>query len=121
MEKRNFTRIIFQSEAVVRYNDEIIEGDIGNLSLRGMLFLTSHELPAGSLITIKILLSGSSSELSVNLRGRVVRCFQGTLAVEFQEMDLDSFIHLKNIILYNTGDDQEVEEEFHRYLQSKPA
>ena len=117
MEKRHFTRIPFQSEAMVQYKDKTFQGEVENLSLKGMFFKAGSEIPLNVPVEIKIFLSGTSSELAINVSGKVVRQDQEGLAVRFEKLDMDSFIHLKNVVAYNTGDEAQVMEEFYNYLK----
>ena len=115
--KRNFTRVTFDSEATVHYGDLTIRGKIDNLSLQGMLLRTSEKVPLNEEVEIKVSLSGASSELVVSLTGKAIRGTEDFLAFKFDGMDLDSFIHLKNIIAYNMGNEREVMEEFFKYME----
>jgi len=121
MEKRVFSRILFQAEAVVEYGGETIKGQVENLSLNGMFLKTHEKISQDEAVEIKIFLSGASSDLSINLRGAVVRLDSDGVAIQFKEMDLDSFVHLKNILTYNRGDESEVMEEFYRFLERKKS
>lgn len=119
MEKRNFTRVLFQTEAVVGFADREIRGEIENLSMNGMFLLTSEKVTENEALEIKISLSGASSELSIDLKGTVVRQTPRGVAIQFKEMDLDSFIHLKNTVAYNRGDENEIMEEVYKFIERK--
>lgn len=119
MKKRHFTRVLFRAEAVVKYKDEVLRGEVENLSLNGMLFKTDQQIPMNAPLEIKISLSGTSSEVSISLNGIIVRQTDEGLGVEFKQMDLDSFIHLRNILAYNTGDETEVMKEFYGHMSRK--
>jgi hypothetical protein len=117
MEKRNFTRVPFQSEATVRTKDKTLRGEMENLSLNGMFFKVPEALPMDEAVEVEILLSGTSSALSLRIDGNVSRVSNDGVAIQFKGMGLDSFIHLKSIIAYNTGDEEEVMKEFYTYLR----
>jgi hypothetical protein len=51
-------------------------------------------------------------DLSICLIGKVLRRGEGFFSLQFQEMDLDSFTQLRNIIAYNAGDGDRVMREF---------
>ena len=116
MEKRNCTRVLFQSEAVVLYKDQTLRGKVENLSLNGMFLRADGKIPLNEVVEIEILLSGASSKLTVNLQGVVVRQDEDGIAIQLVGMDLDSFIHFKNIITYITGEEREIMNEFHKYV-----
>ncbi|MCE5245203.1 MAG: PilZ domain-containing protein [Syntrophobacteraceae bacterium] len=119
MEKRNFTRIIFHTEAAVVSGDLRIKGEVENLSMNGMLLRTPDRIPVSANAQIRIVLSGASPEISVEAKGHTLRHESDGIAFQFDEMDLDSFIHLKNIIAYNRGDDGDVAEEFEGLIHRK--
>jgi len=118
-EKRSFTRIPFQSEAIVKCSQKTLVCDLENLSLNGLLLKTPEPISVNEPVELEILLSGSSSELSISLQGIVVRQAEEGVAVQFRKMDLDSFIHLKNVVSYNCGGQADVMEEFSRYIERK--
>lgn len=120
MERRKHTRVPFEVTATVQTGGTAISGTVDNLSMKGMLLATSETLPAGSPLMIRINLSGSSSELFISLRGRAIRQTEAGAAIEFVEMDLDSFTHLRNIIAQNSGAPEAVYQEYLKSIMSKP-
>lgn len=120
-EKRKFARAPFVIEAKLAWNGraEVLKGTVQDLSIKGM-FLTVHDhdsaeptsrlrpedgvngLNVGDQTTITIQLAGDDPQWRMKLQGTVVRITkEGGVGIEFREMDIDSFAHLKNIILYN--------------------
>lgn len=118
-EKRAFSRVPFKTDAVVRFQNEVIAGEVENLSLAGAFIKTSAVVPLGEVVDIRIFLAGTSSELSLNVKGDVVRHDSQGMAVRFTEMDLDSFVHLRNIVAYNSTDIVLVEKEFEKFLRGR--
>jgi len=112
MERRHFTRVGFETRAVVRFRDKTVSGAVDNLSLKGMFLKTPEAVPAGERGSVRIFLESGSAELSLELEGAVVRCQGDGIAIHFDRMDLDSFFHLKNIVAYNSGDMDGVMKEF---------
>jgi hypothetical protein len=112
MERRSFTRVLFQTEALIEYDGKSIRTSIENMSLKGMFLKTTEDIPVNKSLDMKILLSGSSSELSIKLKGKIIRREVNGLAAQFDGMDLDSFIHLKNVIAYNAEDQDKIMDEF---------
>ena len=110
MEKRNSARVAFQVHAVVKIKDTEIEGDVDNLSTGGMFFKTAEELTINDTVDITIYLHGSSSRLALDMTGKIVRNIDTGVAIKFTELDLDSFIHLRNIVSRNTLDEKIIQE-----------
>jgi hypothetical protein len=121
MEKRNNIRVPFHVLSVVKFEDYIIEGEVANLSTGGMLLKTDENLPLNEIVDISIFLYGSSSNLSLNMTGKIVRNTDEGIAIKFSELDLDSFIHLRNIVSRNALDDEKVMQEFKSFRKKVRA
>ena len=112
MERRKFRRVPFEVTAAVQTGLVNISGTVYNLSMSGMFLATTTTIERDSPLEISIILSGSSSSLSIKLKGKLVRQTEEGIAVEFLEMDLDSFIHLRNIVAQNSDDPDSVHQEY---------
>jgi hypothetical protein len=119
MEKRELTRVAFHIEAIIKYQERTFAGKVENLSLKGMFIQTAEKLEVTEPISIIIHLAGDSSDLEINLNGNVVRVDQSGVGVQFDKIDLDSFIHLRNIVAYNSGDEDNVMKEFLSFVNHK--
>ncbi len=117
MEKRDATRIVFKVKAIVSVNGRKIRGNVENLSMTGMFLVTPENLPKAKKIDVEISLSGSTSRLKVRIKGSVVRSDTRGIALHFNEMDLDSFIHLRNILASNEGDGDKIMKEFYESIK----
>lgn len=117
MEKRKHRRVLFKSEAIVRSGESTILGTIDNLSMKGMFLTTGGKLLGSDILYIEILLTGSSSKLEIRLMGRKVRQTTSGVAIEFTEMDLDSFTHLRNLVAYNSDDADAIIDEYYSSIR----
>jgi hypothetical protein len=114
---RRFTRVPFRVKAEITVNDSSYHTEeIKNLSVGGCLLPISEELEPGAECHVKIQLSGTSSELNIEVDGEVVRSGFGEVAVRFTGVDLDSYFHLQNIVRYNSPDPDVIEKEFRTHL-----
>lgn len=113
--RRKKTRVKFETQVIVRTKDaEVLsETNSKNISFKGVFLKTEHKLPEGTPCEVEILLSGSSTRLSIKVQGRVARQEKGGLGIVFESIDPDSYFHLRNLIMYNTSDPDEVEKEQH--------
>jgi hypothetical protein len=113
-ERRGFVRVPFNTEVVIEGEGKTIQSREGiNLSMSGIRILTSDSIPPpGSPCQVKILLQAAESRLPIEARGMVVRSEPGFLAVQFTELDLDGYHHLRQIILNNTDEPEKAEREF---------
>ncbi len=118
--RRRFHRVKYNAEAVVTdEHGNRVEGKIENLSLKGAYINTPNVTDVGEVVNIEINISSSSSELKLKLKGKVVRSDRNGLGVEFGEIDIDSFIHLKTAVALNYGDLDKIEEEFHEFVRQR--
>jgi hypothetical protein len=111
-ERRKNTRVPFQTIADVVFNDKhYYDCATENLSVKGVsvLGITDHKI--GETCELSLALNGSTSQLRLSMKGKVVRADAEGIALHFTEIDLDSFYHLKNIIYYNSDDPDTVEQE----------
>jgi hypothetical protein len=119
MEKRNFDRIPFQTKAIVRSKDTTVIGIVENLSLDGIFLKTPEKLNLNRIVKIELLFTGTSSQLSILLDGKIMRHETIGMAIQFKNVDMDAFFHLKNLISYNTNQVGKLEDEFQRFVKTK--
>jgi len=111
-ERRKNTRVIFQTAASVRFAGDVFERlAIRDLSLRGVYLEGISGRPLGEKCEVALFLTGASSELKLNIAGKVVRQDDSGVGIHFEEIDIDTFFHLKNIVYYNADDPDQVENE----------
>ena len=121
MSTRKFSRVHFNVGATVRIADRQFQGAVENLSMTGMFMLTNEQLPEGKIADITIVLTGTLPEIAVNFTGVVTRITEDGVGFTFEKMDLDSYMHLKNIIAYNIDDSDKVMEEIGHSIDEKLA
>ena len=111
-EKRRFTRVPYKVSAAIMANDFSCRAEeILNLSIGGCLLPVKADLERGTGCHLKIVMAGTTSELSIQVKGEIMRCAKGTIAIKFTGIDADSLFHLQNIIRYNSPDFEAVEQE----------
>ena len=114
-EKREFIRVPFNTEVEIQAGNRTIRSKSGiNISLTGLHAATDQEEvpPAGTSCCAKIILRASETRVVIEAKGTVVRSRPGSLAVEFTELDLDSYNHLRQLIINNADDPGRAEQEF---------
>lgn len=120
-EKRKLSRVLFHIQALLKKGHQVYRGKVDNISLKGVRIEMSEgmdQLHPGDRVGVTIDLTGDSSDLKVQVDGEVIRWEdEGFIALKFIHMDLDSFVHLKNIMTYNSGDYDKIMDEFMDSLQ----
>ena len=113
-EKRRFTRILFRVSAEIMADDFSCRAEeILNLSIGGCLLPVKADLELGTECHLKIIMAGTTSELSIRVKGEIMRCDAGAVAVKFTGIDPDSLFHLQNIVRYNSSNPEAVDKEIH--------
>ncbi len=119
MEKRELVRVPFQIDATISDENRTVQGKIENISLKGMFILTDGQFKLNDMVQVTIHLAGESSDLEIDVSGIIVRKNEKGIGVRFEKVDLDSFIHLRNIVAYNSGDEDQVMDEFCNFINHK--
>ena len=87
-----------------------------DLSLRGFYMFTDERLPLGAPCEAKLYLGTTEEPLVLTIKGSIARHDKTGMGVEFAEMDLDTYHHLRNLVLYNAADPNQIQQEFSRHL-----
>lgn len=121
-EKREFIRIPFTAEVEINAERGAIRATKGIDIGMGGLHLTAVDakLAPGALCRVAIILNAVDHGPTLEAGGKVVRSEPGSLAIEFTELDLDSYHHLRRLILLNTDEPDKAEEEFIAHWGIRP-
>lgn len=112
-ERRQFSRVQFQSAAKLFLpgGEEAVE--IADLSLRGALVRPASEhlyIKVGSNCTLKLRLDDLGA--SIRMECTVVHSRNGLYGLSCREIDLDSITHLRRLVALNIGNEQLLDREF---------
>ncbi len=113
-DKRKNIRIDFKTRVTLKCEGQTIlsDADSRDISLKGMFIKTDKVLTVGTPCELELILTGASTSLSLAITGKITRQGDGGLGVSFDGIDLDSYWHLKNLLLYNAQDPDALEKEF---------
>lgn len=120
-DKRDFTRAIVGVKAEIITKETLISGLVGDVSLKGLFLICDDQLPEGMECTVHLFLGDQEppQKLRIETKGVVIRNLDNGIAVEFTELDLDSYDHLKHLVSLNATDTEQVEHEFKDHLGLK--
>lgn len=118
MDRRKFSRV--QVNLQVEVSDgrmSLIGCQTRDLSLRGVFIYSDVIFPMQSPCLVTITLSGMVVPIELKLEARVVRAEPEGIGVEFDGIqNLESYHHLRNLVLYNSlAPEQIIEEESARF------
>ncbi|HNX94402.1 MAG TPA: PilZ domain-containing protein [Holophaga sp.] len=111
-EPRIFTRLPIGRQAIVLLEgQEPFGAEIINLSMSGVLLKSDHAPEEESDCTVSIPLS-DGGELRIDTQGVIIRHTPDGFAVQFTKLEgLDSYNHLKNLLMYNAQTPENLEDE----------
>ncbi|MDQ6950044.1 MAG: PilZ domain-containing protein [Mariprofundales bacterium] len=117
---RQFTRICMPTEIEITQDDTTISGTVSDISMNGV----SVDGNASALTTdrecdLKILLGEGEEQIEIKAVGRVVRADAKLIAIAFVQVYLESMPYLRNLILYNAAETEQVEQEFASHMGIK--
>jgi PilZ domain len=120
--QRRFSRWPVQLFVEIRHDDICLSSNkTHDISMKGLFVHTGKTLPIGTPCQVKLMLEASLGEQSIEVRGRVVRVTNAGMAVEFHEIDLDSYQRLRKLILFNSPNVALAETELDRNPGFKPG
>ena len=115
MNHRKFTRVSPHLPVDVVADGKTVSGEVRDISFEGLWLPTTASLSERTPCQVMIHLSET---IKISADGVVVRSEPDGFAVQFVELlDLESYGHLRNLILYNTRDTVTVEKEFDRHVR----
>lgn len=105
-ERRSFSRVKFDTRAVMSDGVRSVEGQVTNLSLRGAYVLCEEGFVAGDVLDVAVVLDRGENQEQLRVRANVVRATDDGLALQFdlEGIDLDALIYLRHIVAYALGD-----------------
>ena len=116
--RRENTRVEFKTTIDLDfYGTTFTDCETSDLSLHGVFVSGVEGKSVGDKCNLTLHLAGATSDTILRIKGEVVRIEENGIGLKFFEIDLDSFYHLKNILYYNSGDPDMLEEEFQKQLK----
>ena len=119
---REFTRVNTRINIVLSTGEsKNMNGAVKDVSANGVYVSCEGEAPEGTECHVEIALSEDPAGPVIKGHGRVVRVEADGLAINFTEIiGEDSFVHLRNLVLYNAKQIDSVEAKFSKHAGIKP-
>ncbi len=112
-ELRKYTRITMKvAVEIERVRDRVRRpGHTECLSMNGLFIECDAPFSLGTECIVKILVGGPESDVLVHAKGKVAYVDEDGMAVEMMShLDMNSYNHLRNLVLYNADHDAEIVE-----------
>ena len=117
---REFSRIELQVAARLTCADGTeITGMVHDLSMNGVFIQTTGRTSAGQEGDLVLIFDPEESKIEIDCHARVIRAGDGGIAVQITEIELESYGHLRNLIMYNAPDPERVLDELEQHLGLK--
>jgi len=114
MNSRNFTRVNYSVGASISYGDEVVICTTDNLSLRGMYLKTMHDLPLNMPVNVTVY---HSNMPSLKVKALIIRREENGVGLQISNLNVDSFVQLRDIIGDNCDDRNVVLQETYKMLE----
>lgn len=114
-ERRDFIRIPYRTEAEVRAGALLVRSSgVIDLSMNGMRISSGDPVPpADTPCCVRILLGSEGPDrVSIEANGTVIRSGSGSVAIHFTGIGIESYWHLRRLILANADDPEQADREF---------
>ena len=112
-EKREVTRASARVAVEIKLAGRTVTLDrTRDVSMKGIFCETDDALPTGSACRVTVLVGGPEGDSTVTARAKVVRVEDDGMALEFVELvGIESYTHLRNLVLRNSEDPDAVSAE----------
>ncbi len=119
-ERRDFVRVPFNTEVAITAGEwSLRTGTEIDLSMSGLhlagLEKAVRDMPLPGTSCRASIILGGAGRARIEAAGRIIRSEPGELAVEFIEIDLDGYQHLRQLILNNSKDPERAEQQFDQH------
>jgi hypothetical protein len=106
--KRLFSRVNFVVQAEVVWNDQVFQGELHNISLKGALLNFPGDCPLKLNEDCLLRFNLADSDIRLEFKAQLVHAHEGDYGFTFISEDLDTMIHLRNLLELNLGDDVQI-------------
>ena len=110
-EMRRFSRVNFDAESFVEFGGVRGEAHLMDISLRGALIAAGGHPPVKLGDPCKLTIHLDGSDVVLRFEAQVVHMEEDAIGVKFVREDLDTMIHLRRLMEFNTADPDEIRKE----------
>lgn len=115
--RREFTRVPFQIDVeLTTEQSPLLVCRLRDVSLNGLYLICDTPLPLGSDCRVVLLLGGPEHPSRIEVHATVVRVEAGGMGLQITGiLGGESFEHLRNLVLYNASQREQVEQELRNH------
>lgn len=110
-DKRQFCRVPFTTGSRIETTGESLEAEVVDISLKGALLRlpACPSLQRGDHCSVSVALA--NSDVAISFEAEVAHLRENLVGVKLVKIDLDSMIHLRNLLDLNTANPEQVRKE----------
>ncbi|MDE1220056.1 PilZ domain-containing protein [Vibrio aestuarianus] len=105
IERRRFSRIIYQMPAIVVQGSHHIATTIQDLSLHGLLLSSPKSDKLNINETAQVEFTLPESDITISLVANLISINNNVIRAIIDHIDIDSIAHLRRLVELNVGDD----------------
>ena len=109
--RRIFSRVKFSSTAFLNLKELHKEVNLVDISLKGALVSSSTDLEIEKGETCVFEFHLSDSDIVMNINTQVVYKHENNFGLKFDNIDLESMIHLRRLVELNIGNSDQIQKE----------
>lgn len=113
---REFTRCRTAIDVEIRSAAGVVSGSTRDVSLNGIYLPGERFLATGMRCDVTLYVGGRESGALVEAAGRIARLDASGTAIVFEEMSLDGYHHLRQLVLLNAHDPDQAAEEIEEHV-----
>jgi len=106
MEKRQFTRILFEAPAQFDLGDIHYEITLIDISLKGALIKEPEDFQGKNGDNANITLTLTDGESNIRMEGKIAHVSNNCVGIKCHHIDLESATHLRRLVELNIGDQE---------------
>lgn len=109
--RRNFSRVQFKSTAFVNVEGNRNQVELLDISLKGALVSCDADMNVQKEDNCSFELRLSDSDIMMTISAQVVYKREASLGLKFDNIDLESMIHLRRLVELNVGNPDQIQKE----------
>jgi len=113
---RAFTRVNIPVQAVITQKGVDLQGMVTDISMNGTSICCEWQSLQQDCECGVVLTLGEEETVTITAAGRVVRGHDDVIAIAFESVNLESIPYLRNLILYNAEETDQVQNEFVNHM-----
>ncbi|CAH6793929.1 PilZ domain-containing protein [Vibrio sp. IB15] len=105
IERRQFSRVIYQVPTEISQGQVNVSGSVQDLSLHGLLIQCEELQQLNQENPVHVSFKLTNSDINIQLEATIVSTINTSMRLRIEHLDIDSISHLKRLVELNVGDD----------------